>query len=426
MIDLRNFARHMPKEPYSEGTVSRDANGNWLGVWYVYQEVDGQRKRRRRIKVLQPTTMTKPEAREKLRALVYASRGQATPMPPAVNLDHLWKRYCTYKDGNWSKGTSATLQSLMKDVLSRQVAEWRLGEIALPVLTLEPLQFTVNAMAREGCSTSKIQKARIQLRAMLEYGVEERMIQANPARRLTIPKRVKKPSERYYTVEEVHLLLSRATGRDHLIIRLFLVAGLRPAELFALRVNDVQKGEIYIDEALKQAETGKDRIGDPKTPESENGVAIPESLEKEIRMWIASQKLSGDDFLFPAATGQPFHPKNYLRRKLRRIVAKPGAKYNEKIGDWNRDDLLIPDLDYQAMRRTCATYFRNNLTAAQRQLRHATPIVTAKHYRKAITEDVRAAVEALDRELCPQTIPEKSKPAAGAAIKLEDISGLVN
>jgi integrase len=405
MIDLRNLACRMPKEPYSEGTLSRDARGNWLGIWYVYQDVNGQRRRRRRLKVLQPKTMTKPEAKEKLRALVYASRGQSTPMPPAANLDDLWKRYCTYKDTNWSKGTSATLQSLMKDVLTRQVAEWKLGEIALPVLTLEPLQSAINAMAREGCSTSKVQKARIQLRAMLEYAVEERMIPASPARRLTLPKRVKKPSERFYTLEEVHLLLSRATGRDHLILRLFLVAGLRPAELFALRVNDVRKGEIYIDEALKQAEAGKDRIGDPKTPESENGVAIPESLEEEIRMWIASQKLSGDQFLFPAANGQPFHPKNYLRRILRRVVAKPGAKYNKKIGDFDRDDLLISDLDYQAMRRTCATYFRNNLTAAQRQLRHSTPIVTAKHYRKAITEDVRAAVEALDKELCPPATP---------------------
>jgi len=122
MIDLRNLARHMPKEPYSEGTVSRDAEGNWLGVWYVYQDVDGQRKRRRRVKVLQPKTLTKPEAKEKLRALVYASRGQAPPLPPADDLKALWKCYCTHKEGNWSKHTELTLKGVLQGFFPEPLA----------------------------------------------------------------------------------------------------------------------------------------------------------------------------------------------------------------------------------------------------------------------------------------------------------------
>jgi len=289
------------------------------------------------------------------------------------------------------------------------------------VLTLDPLQSVLNAMAREGYSESQITKARVHVKAMLEYAVEERMLPANPGRKLVL-KRIKKPSGRYYSLDEVHLLLSRATGREHLILRLFLVAGLRPAELFALRVDDVRDGEIYIDEALKRDEIGKARLGDPKTPESENGVPIPEGLQEELRMWIDAQHVMGRDFLFPTRNGQPFHPMNYLRRNLRPLVAKPGAKRLERSGDWNPADLLIPDLDYQALRRTCATYFRNNLTAAQRQRRHRSPNVTAKHYRKTITEEQRAAVEALDRELCP---PETSEPLVSHRIKGEDKATLI-
>jgi hypothetical protein len=39
-----------------------------------------------------------------------------------------------------------------------------------------------------------------------------------------------------------------AQGRERLILRRFLVGGCRPAELFALRTNDVEPGQIRVDE----------------------------------------------------------------------------------------------------------------------------------------------------------------------------------
>jgi len=42
------------------------------------------------------------------------------------------------------------------------------------------------------------------------------------------------------------------SAKDQLIVRLFMVCGLRPSELFALRVNDVLDGELRIDETIVQ------------------------------------------------------------------------------------------------------------------------------------------------------------------------------
>jgi len=61
----------------------------------------------------------------------------------------------------------------------------------------------------------------------------------------------KKPSERFYSIQDVQRFRSIATGREHLALRILLVCGLRPQELLALRDDDVTSGALLIDEAIK-------------------------------------------------------------------------------------------------------------------------------------------------------------------------------
>ncbi len=58
----------------------------------------------------------------------------------------------------------------------------------------------------------------------------------NPANKAELP-RLRKASERFLKLPECHRSLAVAGRRDGLILRLFLVCGLRPSELFALRVD---------------------------------------------------------------------------------------------------------------------------------------------------------------------------------------------
>jgi integrase len=260
-------------------------------------------------------------------------------------------------------------------------------------------------MAREASSISQLTKTRLYIKAVLEYALDEDLILKNPARgnKLTLPtKGVPTPSGRFYSLDEVHFLFSKAAGKEHLVLRLFIICGFRPGELFALRVDDVEGNMVMVDEALKQAEKkGPKKLGDPKTRSSINTVTLSEGLREELKMWIEAHGLEGKDFLFPSEVGTPTSPTNYLRRTLRALLTKPGAKFNRKTGNYACKDLYF-DLTYQAMRRTCATYFREDLKDAQRQLRHSTPMTTAKHYQKSIDKDHLAAVEKLDQELCPK------------------------
>jgi integrase len=146
-----------------------------------------------------------------------------------------------------------------------------------------------------------------------------------------------------------------------------------------LRVNDLGPGVVTVDEAFKIAETGSDRIGEPKTEESGKPAPIPRDLERELRQYIREQGLADADLIWGTAAGTPIHPHNYLTRTLQPIAAAAGVK----------------GFTYQAARRTCATHF-GDTKVAQRQLRHSNPNTTRKHYEQVIPEEHRKRIEEVD------------------------------
>jgi integrase len=189
------------------------------------------------------------------------------------------------------------------------------------------------------------------------------------------------------TVEEMHSLLRVAPPREHLILRILAVCGLRAAEALVLRIEDFEGDQLRIDEALKERQSGEDRIGDTKTDESDNFVPVPPDLRTEIEAWIQShpepQNLRA--FLFPNARGTAFGVGNYLKRHLKPL--------GEEVG--------IHDLTHQIFRRTSSTHMQNHATVKdmQRHLRHSDPQTTLRHYAKVIPASLRSAVAALDAQI---------------------------
>jgi len=248
------------------------------------------------------------------------------------------------------------------------------------------LQQCLNRMAAAGCSYSAVHKARTYLAAALEYAVDEHLLGSNPARKIEVPTQmVAETCERFYSIEEVRRLSQEAHGRERIVLRIFIDAGLRAQELFALRANDVEPLQLRVDESLKETERGEKRLGArTKTRGSKGYVAISADLEREIRGWIDFLSLGPDDFLFPSEAGTPFLIRNYLRRILKPLGARAG----------------IADMTYQALRRTCATHFQRHGTPrdTQAQMRHSSMRMT-NWYQKEIPEAVRKAVESMDEEL---------------------------
>jgi len=154
---------------------------------------------------------------------------------------------------------------------------------------------------------------------------------------------VQKSRERYYSFIEMNRLLSVAVGRENLVIRILLFCGLRPAELLALRIEDVGVNQLRIDEAVKEKEKGAQRIGETKTETSDAWVSVPPELARDLRAWIAihPQRHDPKAFLFPTITGTAYRVGNFLKRVLKPVAKTAG----------------IGDFDFRAMRSTASTLF---------------------------------------------------------------------
>ena len=127
-----------------------------------------------------------------------------------------------------------------------------------------------------------------------------------------MPKVSKKPCERFLSVEEFRALLTHAAPCEHVILRILAVCGLRPAEVLVLRMEDFEGAQLRIDEALKERQSGDDRIGDTKTDESDNFVPVPPDLQHEIEGWIMAHPNRYDPraLLFPSSCGSAFSVGN--------------------------------------------------------------------------------------------------------------------
>lgn len=397
----------MSRERYQRGALKKvgKARKMWRGRWHVYvKQPDGSEKLCKREKTLGPVAdLTKGQAQEKLDALIKASTAQtSSQLPTDATFAEVWKRYAELKSASWSTATRKAVTSIFTGTSVRKEHPNVLamvGTRCVRELTRDPLQYLLNQIAARGDSYSVVKKTRTYLAATLEYARDEKLITDNPARKLELPTQLlRSPCERYYSLEEVRRLVSKAHGREHLVLRIFINCGLRPGELFALREDDVESGQLRIDEAVKEVERGDRRIGDTKTSGSRAYVGMSKGLQEELEMWIHARRqkrpyhvaasATSSELLFPSETGTTFRLGNYLKRYLKPLAKSAG----------------IPDMTYQALRRTCATHFQKHGKPRdiQAQLRHSKLEMTGR-YVKEIPDQVRAAVESMDRELCDGT-----------------------
>jgi integrase len=159
------------------------------------------------------------------------------------------------------------------------------ADVALADLTRFQLQKHLNGLAGK-YSRSVVINFRTYMKPILEEAAEQQYLNMNPAAKLELPK-TRKPNRRALAVEEIARLLDAMSGRDRLIVRMFLVLGLRPGELFALRRDDrVGPNQIRIDESISPI-CG---IVEPKTDASDAFVWLPQTLAIELDFWMESMQ----------------------------------------------------------------------------------------------------------------------------------------
>jgi len=386
----------MPRDRHQHGRV--EAIGKrvkkWKGHFYVYErQLDGSEKRRHRAVILGlKAEMTKGKAEDTLREMI-AKETAPTQLHPSPDHTFGWfwnKRYRPLKEPTWKPSSAPKMVWFIENYVVKPFEDVPLGK-----LNRFDIQLHLNVLPAK-FSRSVVVNFRTYIRAILDEALEQDFIGKNPARKLMIPA-TRKPSKRSLAVEEIAELLAQMDGRDRLIVRMFLLLGLRPGELFALRRNDRLAGnDLRIDQSVSPL-VG---VVDPKTDASVACVWMPRSVATELDFWMESQKDKRPEaFIFATRKGTPLRANNFLRRALRGAGERARAQLTasgEKIPEG-----FLQNLTHQALRRSCATHMQHfgSVKDIQAHMRHARPNITAEVYMQEIPATVRAAVESLDQKL---------------------------
>lgn len=369
------YTQHVKRQ---DGYLTRQSS-SWLGHYskWILDHKTGQRKRLQRAFKIGPTTsVTKTEARDKLRARIVEEVGITADsrITLAYFIEQRWK---PLHEGIWRDSTKRTNNQLLR------VLTHRFGTTALEDVDSVQLHGWLNTLARTR-SASVVKHLRFFIRSIMAEAVEQDYIKKNPARSLQLP-RVKAPAKPYLSLEEIKALLVAATWwpRERALLRLILTTALRPSELFALRwcCLDMVKNTLTITETVYR---NKLRA---YTKTSETGdvirLAVPEAAVMALVEWHAQsdRDYAPDDFIFPNSEGGFISAGNYQKRVLKELAKLAG----------------IPKLNFQILRRTVATHAQHlgSLKDVQTIMRHKQAETTSQHYIQVIDETVRETGERL-------------------------------
>ncbi len=239
----------MGRDRYQEGSlvIVGKRVRKWRGHFYVYEkQADGSEKRRfRNVLLGLKSEIDKGQAKQKLRDLI--ARETRNVAPPPVNVTLRWfyeNRFLPQKEEQWKITSRPKTKHFIENYLLK-----RFGDCLLADLDKFTLQTYLNELA-PNFSKSVLAKARVYLNAILGEAVELEFLPKNSAAKLVVPRSGKKAANQPLTPEQIPQVLFHLGDRDRLIVRMFLVLGLRPGEMFALRWNDKQGNSLRIDTAI--------------------------------------------------------------------------------------------------------------------------------------------------------------------------------
>jgi integrase len=306
---------------HSAGGV-RKQRGRWIGLW----RVDGKKQSR----VLGfVKDMSKGDAREAVQKIVAAEQAKGNPAAFGPFVENVYFRFKArrWKDSSREEAVQRVRHHLVSDFGDRELASF----------DRDSLQDFLDQKA-VGLSFSVVSHLRWDLKAIFDMAVAEGLIVRNPALMLFTPREARKPVHRVMTIEDVQKVFLALDGREKLIVKLAILAGMRPGEIFALRWT--QLGATYAD--IKQR-LYRGSIDTPKTDQSLRKAALSEGLLADIESWrVKSLTVESGSWVFPSERFTPMSKDNCWRRNIQPRLAEVGLGW----------------VNFQVMRRTHATLMK--------------------------------------------------------------------
>ena len=282
--------------------------------------------------------------------------------------DYAWNWFETYSKPNVETATAVTYQRQLKLYLIPAF-----DGLAVEDITPDHIQRLFNSM--KGSKTTK-EKAKMVLNQILEYAVEDHLLQRNPlkSKRLKITGAASKPTAPY-TIEQMKYLVQHIEDIKDPVDRMYLALQalhpLRLEEVLGLKGEDIdtETMSLHIRRAVTHPKRNQPEIKDTKTGSSSRTIGLSNLALPHILPTANDKFVLGGD-----------NPLSYtqVRRMCDRI--KKDIDFNENITPIRFRTTVLTDLYDQT----------KDIKLAQAAAGHTTSAMTLKYYVKGRETNSRA------------------------------------
>jgi integrase len=278
----------------------------------------------------------------------------------------------------------------VSDVRRTAVQQW-VSELAAGDASADPL--------RKPKGATLVIRAYGVLAAVLDDAVSDRRTLSNPARGVSLPRKVRRPHI-YLSHEQVHELA--AASKYPTLVLLLAYCGLRWGEATALRVKhlDMLRRRILVEENAVQVGS-RIEVGTPKNHKKRT-VPFPRFLLEDLAAHC--ERKGRDDLVFSGADGQ------HLRL----------ARVHEDNMSWFAGAVKrsgVPRITPHDLRHTAASFAVSagaNVKAVQRMLGHSSAAMTLDVYAELFDGDLDSVSDALDHAVTAASVGKMwARPESG-------------
>jgi len=253
-----------------------------------------------------------------------------------------------------------------------------------------------------------VQTAHSVLNRILEDAVRDRLIAANPAAKIKLPRKVRKKNT-YLTDAQVHQLAAEA-GRYRSLVLLLSYLGLRWGEAAGLRVADIDflRRRILLHENAVQV--GSEMVVGTLKSHKNRTVPIPRFLIEELARTCEGKETT--DLLWPGRGGKHQGPPSAHDSWLSGAVERCQRAADEarKLEGDEPVTPRFPRVTAHDLRHTAASLAiasGANVKAVQRMLGHASAAMTLDVYADLFDDDLDAVADRLDERVANLGVGKK-------------------
>ena len=163
-----------------------------------------------------------------------------------------------------------------------------LGEKLMQEITRSELQALLDEQARS-CGRSMVDHLRFRLRSVFALAMSEGVVDRNPAAASFTPRHYQEGRSReVLTPEQAAILIGALELREKVIVRLATWEGMRPGEILALQLGDLDDDSVWVRRRVYKGD-----IDEPKTKRSTRRVAhrrdvgVARSVETPVARFAA-------------------------------------------------------------------------------------------------------------------------------------------